>query len=203
MQDKEIANNYDFWGAPPESQSVSTMGIFVFVECNELAIEQSSFEALGKARELGDALGTGVAAIILNSNDDNLANSLIHAGANKVFLPSDDRFQNYETELYCNKSLSLIHRDNPEIFIAALSSITRDFFPRLAQRIPTGLVSGCTNLDIDTTERSLLATHPIYGGKMFEVMTWKKSRPQMVLLQPGIFPPLIMDEFRSGELEKI
>ena len=203
MPNQETENAYDFWGASSESQSVSTMGIFVFVECNESAIEQSSFEALGKARELGDALGTGVAAIILNSNDDNLANSLIHAGANKVLLPGDDRFQTYKTEFYCNKLLSLIQRDSPEIFITALSSITRDFFPRLAQQIPTGLVSGCTNLDIDTTERSLLATRPIYGGKMFEVMTWKKSRPQMVLLQPGIFPSPIMDEFRSGEIEKL
>jgi electron transfer flavoprotein alpha subunit len=99
--------------------------------------------------------------------------------------------------------LSLIQRDNPEIFMSALSSITRDFFPRLAQRIPTGLVSGCTNLDIDTTERSLLATRPIFGGKMFEVMTWRKSRPQMVLIRPEIFPPPIMDEYRSGEIEKI
>jgi electron transfer flavoprotein alpha subunit len=203
MSNQETENTYDFWGAPPESQSVSTMGIFVFVECNESAIEQSSFEALGKARELAEALGTGVAAILLNWNDKNLARSLIQSGANKVFMSSDDRFQNYKTELYCNQLLSLIQRENSEIFIAALSSITRDFFPRLAQRIPTGLVSGCTNLEIDTTERSLLATHPIYGGKMFEVMTWKKSRPQMVLLQPGIFPPPIMDEFRSGAIEKL
>lgn len=203
MQNQETENIYDFWGAPPESQAVSTTGIFVFVECHESEIEQSSFEVLGKARELADALGTGVAAVLLNSNEENLAKSLIHAGANKVFLPDDDRFQNYETDLYCNEILSLIQQDNPEIFIAALSYFSRDFFPRLAQRIPTGLVSGCTNLEIDTTERSLLATRPFFSGKMFEVITWKKSRPQMVLLQSGIFPPLIMDEFRSGVIEKI
>jgi electron transfer flavoprotein alpha subunit len=200
MQNQETENIYNFWGAPPESQAVSTMGIFVFVECNESEIEQSSFEVLGKARELAEALGTGVAAILLNSNDEKWAESLIHAGANKVFLPGDDRFQKYETGLYCNELFSLIQRDNPEIFMAALSYFTRDFFPRLAQRIPTGLVSGCTNLDIDTSERSLLATRSIFGGKMFEVMTWKKSRPQMVLIQPGIFPQPIMDEYRSGEI---
>jgi electron transfer flavoprotein alpha subunit len=203
MQNQQTENQFDFWGAPPESQAVSTTGIFVFVENNDLEIVPDSFEALGKAKELADALGTGIGAILLNSNDENLAKSLIHVGANKVFLPSDDRFQNYETELYCNELFSLIRRDNPEIFMAALSYFTKDFFPRLAQRIPTGLVSGCTNLEIDTAERSLLATRPIYGGKMFEVITWKKSCPQMVLLQPGFFPPPIEDEFRTGEIEKI
>lgn len=203
MQDQKTDNAYDFWGAPPESQAISTTGIFVYIECNDSEIEASSLETLGKARELADAVGTGIAAILLNSSDENLANQLIRAGANKVFLSSDDRFQNYETELFCSQIFALIQQTNPEIFMAALSDSTRDFFPRLAQRIPTGLVSGCIQLEIDTAERSLLATHPIYGGKMFEVITWKQARPQMVLLQPGIFPPPIVDDFRSGEIEKI
>lgn len=203
MSGKENQIDYNFWGAPPESAAVSTTGIFVYVECNEAKINESSFEVLGKARELADALGAGVAAILLNSSDENLANSLIHAGANKVFLSSDDRFLKFQTELYCNQLFTLIKDHNPEILMAALSNTSRDIFPRLAQRIPTGLVSGCTNLEIDTTERSLLATRPIYGGKMFEVITWKQPRLQMVLLQPGIFPPPIVDEFRTGKIEKV
>jgi electron transfer flavoprotein alpha subunit len=203
MQNQLTVDEYDFWGSAPESEAVSTTGIFVFVEATDSAIEQSSLEAIGKAREVADALGTGVAAILLNSGDENLANELIHAGANKVLLSSDDRFENFETEFYCSQLLALIQQYNPEILIAALSDMTCDFFPRLAQRIPTGLVSGCINLEIDTAERSLLATRPIYGGKMFEVITWKKSRPQLVLLQPGNFPPPIVDEYRSGEIEKI
>lgn len=203
MQNQEDYNAYDFWGAPPESQTISTAGIFVFTESANLEIEENSLETIGKAKELADALGTGVAAILLNSSDENFAKLLIHAGANKVFLTSDDRFKNFESELFCDQLFSLVQQHNPEILMAALSNSTRDFFPRLAQRIPTGLVSGCTNLEIDTTDRSLLATRPIYGGKMFEVITWKQARPQMALLQSGIFPPPIMDEFRSGEIEKI
>ncbi len=203
MQNQESQTAFDFLEAAPEAETISTTGIFVYIECHESKIEESSLEVLGKARELADALGTGVAAILLNSSDENLANSLIHAGANKVFLSSDDRFKNYETELYCNQLFALIQQNNPEILMAALSYFSRDFFPRLAQRIPTGLVSGCTNLEIETTERSLLATRPIYGSKMFEVVTWHQSRPQMVLLQPGIFPPPIVDEFRTGEIEKM
>lgn len=203
MQNKATETGYDFWGAAPEPGAVSTMGIFIFIESNDSAITPAALEALGKARELADALGTGIAAILLNSSDENLASQLIHAGANKVFLASDNRFQNYATELYCDQLAILIQQANPEILMATLSDATRDFFPRLAQRIPTGLVSGCTQLEIDTAERALLATHPIIGGKMFEVITWKQARPQMVLLQAGIFPPPIMDEFRSGEIEKI
>lgn len=203
MQDQPNENNYDFWGAAPESGTVSTMGIFVFVESNDAEIMPAALEALGKARELADALGTGIAAILLNSSDENLAQKLIHAGANKVLLASDDRFKEYDTEAYFSQLFQLIQQYQPEILLAALSQTTQDLFPRLAHRIPTGLVSGCIQLEIDTAERSLLATKPIYGGKMCEVITWKQARPQMVLLQTGIFPPLITDEFRSGDIEKI
>lgn len=203
MPDQSIEHSYDFWGAAPETGVVSTTGIFVFAESCDSGIGPGTLEALGKARELADALGTGIAAILLNSSDENLAKQLIHTGADKVFLSSDDRFQHYETELFCSQILPLIQQANPEIFMAAFSDATRDFFPRLAQRIPTGLVTGCVQFEIDTTERSLLATHSIYGGKMFEVITWKQARPQMVLLPAGIFPPPIVDEFRSGEIEKI
>ncbi len=203
MQDQKTENTYDFWGAAPDSEIISTTGIFVYIGCSGLQIEVSSLETLGKARELADALGTGIAAILLNSSNENLASQLIHAGANKVFLSNDDRFKNYDAELYCNQWATVIEQSNPEIMMAALSYVTRDLFPRLAQRLSAGLVSGCTNLGIDTSERSLLATRPIYGGKMFEVITWKGARPQMVLFQSGIFPPPILDEFRSGEIEKI
>lgn len=203
MPDQSTENSYDFWGAAPETGVVSTTGIFVFAESSDSAIGPGTLEALGKARELADALGTGIAAILLNSSDENLAKRLIHAGADKVFLSIDDRFQHYETELFCSQIFALIQQANPEIFMAALSAATRDFFPRLAQRIPTGLVTGCVQFEIDAAERALLATHPIYGGKMFEVITWKQARPQMVLLPVGIFPRPNMDEFRSGEIEKI
>lgn len=203
MNTKGTESGYDFWGAAPESGAVSTTGIFVFAETEDSSIDLSTLETMGKARELADALGTGIAAILLDSDDERLANELIHAGANKVYLASDKRFEHYETELYCVQIAALIQKANPEIFMAAVSDITKDYFPRLAQQIPTGLVSGCIQLEIDTAERSLLATRPIYGGKMCEVITWKQVRPQMVLLQPGIFPPAIIDEYRSGEIEKI
>lgn len=203
MSNRENEGAYDFWGAAPESDMVSTTGILVYVESADSGIDTASVAALGKARELADALGTGIAAILLNSSDESLAIQLIHAGANKVFVASDDRFHNYDTESYCTQISTLIEQVNPEIFMATLSDATRDFFPRIAQRNRTGLVTGCIQVEIDTAERALLATHPIYGGKMGEVITWKQARPQMVLLQAGIFPPPIVDAFRSGEIEKI
>ena len=203
MNHQENESVYDFWGASPTSEIISTTSIFVYAESRDSELEENSIRVLGKARELADALGTGIGAICLDVDNEDFARKLISAGADKVFLSKDDRFKTYETELFCSQLFSLVQEKHPEMLMAALSHFTCDFFPRLAQRIATGLVSGCTGLEIDTADRSLLATRPIYGGKMFEVRTWQHPGLQMVLLQPGIFPQPITDEFRSGDIEKI
>lgn len=196
-------NLYEFLGGAPEESSSSTIGIFVYVETENNEITEESFVAVGKARELADMLGTGIGAILLNTVDEELGQKLFHAGANKIFQSKDNRFQNFDTELYCEKVGELLKEHNPEIFLSPLSLKTTDFIPRVAQRLQTGLISGGVALEIDTMERLLLATRPIYAGKMHEVHAIETARPQMVLLMPATFPMPIMDEFRQGEIEKV
>jgi electron transfer flavoprotein alpha subunit len=158
---------------------------------------------VGKARELADMLGTGVGAILLNTTDENLGQNIFHAGANKVFQAEDNRFKNFDTELYCEKVTELIKEHNPEIFLSPASLTTTDFIPRIAQRLQTGLVSGSIALEIDTMERMLLATCPSYDGKMHEIHACETARPQMIILMPSTFPMPIMDDLRQGKIEKV
>ena len=196
-------NPYEFLGGAPEETVSSSIGIFVYVEADGDKISEQSFVAIGKARELADMLGSGVGAVLLNSADDDSGKELFHAGANKVFQASDNRFINYNIESYCTQLVELIKKYEPEIFLSGLSKTTVDFIPRVAQRLQTGLVSGCIALEIDTMERVLLATRPIYNGKMHEICACESARPQMMLLMPSTFPMPIMDDLRQGELEKI
>ena len=195
-------NLYESLGGAPEESTSSTIGIFVYVETESDDITEESLVGIGKARELADMLGSGVGVILLNTANEELGQKLFHAGANKVFQSHDDRFQNFDTELYCATVCELIKAHNPEIFLSPSSLRTIDFIPRVAQRLQTGLVSGCVALEIDTMERLLLATRPIYAGKMHEVHV-SETHPQIVLLMPATFPLPIMDEFRQGEIEKI
>ena len=196
-------NPYEFLGGAPEEIVSSTTGVFVYVEAEQDKISEESLVAIGKARELGDMLGTGVGAILLNSTNEILGNEIFYAGANKVLLANDDRFKNFDTESYCAQLAEIIKKYEPEIFLSGLNQNTVDFLPRVAQRLQTGLVSGCIALEIDTMERVLLATRPIYNGKMHEVQVCLSARPQMILLMPSTFPMPIMDDLRQGEIEKI
>ena len=196
-------NPYEFLGGATEETISSTVGIVVYVERNENKIDDESLIAVGKARELADMLGTGIGAIMLNTNNENIAHQVFHAGADRIFLSSDNRFMNYDTELYCGQIVELIKIHQPEIFLSAHTPTTIDFIPRTAQRLQTGLVSGCISLEIDTTERLLLVTRPAYGSKMYEIYMCQTARPQIVILKPSTFPPPLMDDLRQGLIEKI
>ena len=91
----------------------------------------------------------------------------------------------------------------PEIVLSAISPISIDFIPRLAQRQNTGLISGGIALEIDTTDRIVLVTRSSYGGKMREIRICKEASPQIILLAPSTFPPPILDNTRQSVIEKV
>ena len=55
-------------------------GIFVFAEQREGEIKNVAFELIGKARELAEAVGEDVTALLLGDQVSPLAQSLIRAG---------------------------------------------------------------------------------------------------------------------------
>ena len=196
-------NPYEFLGGAPEETVSSSIGIFVYVEVKDDKIFDESLIALGKARELANMLGTGVAAVLLNSNQDKFAQIIFQAGGDRVFMPQDNRYTKFDSDPYSTQMTALLKEHQPEIVLAGLSAAATDFLPRLAQRLQTGLISGGIGLEVDTMERVLLVTRPIYGGKMHEVQVCPSARPQIVLLMPSAFPQPILDTFRHGEIEKI
>ena len=112
--------------------------IFVFIEQRDGELQKVGIELLGKARELADALGQKVVAILLGSNIKSKAEVLIHYGANKVILVDNKILEEYVTEPYTKAIYEIVKKYEPEIVLYGASSIGRDLAPRLASRIHTG-----------------------------------------------------------------
>ncbi len=196
-------NPYEFLGGAPEQSTSASVGILVYIEAEANTLTEESFIAISKGRELGDMLGTGVGAISADSQIEKWADDVFHAGADKLFIPEKTDIEKYDSELYCDFVTHVIRKFEPEVFLAPASPQIIDFLPRVAQRVETGLISGCIAIDIDTIDRIVLATRPAYGAKMHEIYTCAAARPQMILLMPSSFSLPIMDDYRSGTIEKI
>lgn len=86
--------------------------IFVFIEQRDGELQKVGIELLGKARELADALGQKVVAILLGSNIKSKAEVLIHYGANKVILVDNKILEEYVTEPYTKAIYEIVKNMN-------------------------------------------------------------------------------------------
>ena len=80
-------------------------GIYVFIEQDRKTISNVSIELLGKARGLADEfsrLGKNqlITAILIGYELGNMAEQLIHYGADHVIIVKDEPFRVYRTDIY-------------------------------------------------------------------------------------------------------
>ena len=165
-----------------------------------------TLELLGKARELAEILGVWVYVITLYPNGGQ---DLVSYGADVVYLvkeitrsagmvPSPGFVQ-----IFVGVLDQVIRKTRPEIVLFPSTSLGCDLAPRVAQRFATGLVTGCVGLDLEVETRRLVAIRPLYQGRLLAEVVFPHHRPQMVTVQPGVFPQAFEDPSREGRVEEI
>lgn len=175
-------------------------GLCVFVEQRDGRPARVSLELLGKGRTLADKLGVDLMAIFIGENGSEIAQELIYCGADKVIIADDPTTREYRTEVYMNIIIEQVLKERPEIFLIGATAIGRDLAPRIAARLDTGCTADCTELDLDTEKRLLVATKPYFGKNLMADIICPFHRPQMVTVRPGVMELKPQDRERRGEL---
>ncbi|NLM83511.1 MAG: electron transfer flavoprotein subunit alpha/FixB family protein [Clostridiales bacterium] len=164
--------------------------VFVFCEQRDGLIAKVSIELIGKGRELADALGQKVVAVLLGHNIKDKAQLLIDHGADEVLVVDHEMLAEYVTEPYAKAMTHVIRTYRPEILLYGATAIGRDLAPRIAARIHTGLTADCTGLEIDPETKLLLMTRPAFGGNIMATIVCENHRPQMATVRPGVMKAL-------------
>lgn len=176
--------------------------IFVVVEQVDGHIQKVGVELIGIARELAKDLGEEVVAVILGDNIKDKAETLIHHGADKVYVIEDPILKDYTTEPYTKALYSIVKEKKPNIVLYGATSIGRDLAPRVSARVHTGLTADCTKLEIDENDKLLLMTRPAFGGNIMATIICQNHRPQMATVRPGVMTALPTDKSRKGVVEE-
>ena len=177
-------------------------GILVVAGLKDGEPTAHSLEVLGKARELADAIGAYVSAVLFAAEEEP-ARKLIGYGADYVYLLDNPALAAYGLETYAKALGDFIEDKKPEIVLFPADAMSRELAPYLAQKLGGSLVTNCTELALDESARLLLATHPMYGGQYFRLLAAPEAKPQMATLLPGYFRPAFYDETRMGEVERV
>ncbi len=178
-------------------------GVWVFVEQKKGVVQPVAFELLGKARELADKLGVGVAAVLLGHGVKDKAQELIQRGADTVYVTDDPKLEHFLDEPYARILANLIRKHRPEILLSPATSIGRSVVSRVAVQLRVGLTADCTALDVNLEERFLLQTRPAFGGNIMATILSRHHRPQLATVRHKVMKELAPDISRKGHIESL
>ena len=175
-------------------------GVWVVAEQRRGNIHNVSFELLGKGREIADQLQVELAAVLMGDGVKGLAESLIKAGADKVYVIDDPKLKDFNDEIYTEALCAAAEQYKPEIMLTGATSVGRAYFPRASIKLNAGLTADCTGFELDTEGRNLLQVRPAFGGSLMARIITPEARPQMATARYKVFKPLDADETRKGEI---
>ena len=180
--------------------------IWIFVQTDEHdAVASVAFELMGKGRELADARGCRLVALVGMSPEGSLGDleHLICAGADEVLVCRDERLRQNDAEVYARLICDLVAERKPEAILYGATAFGRELAPSVAVRLQTGLTADCTVLSMDTETGLLQQTRPAFGGNLMATILCPFTFPQIGTCRPGVNKKLEADYSRTAEVEKV
>lgn len=161
-------------------------GIWVFAEVKEGKVKKVTYELLCAARRVANELGEEVCAVLAGKGVSGLAAALGEYGADKVFVAENDALDKFTTDAFTNVFGSILQEHQPNAFLLGFSIRGRDLAAQLAQRLGTGAVSDCINIEVENGQ--LVFTRPIYAGKAVVKVSIPEARPVIATIRPNVLP---------------
>ena len=173
-------------------------GVWVFAETRDGKVIKVVNEMLNASKDIGAKLGEEVAAVLLGSGVESLANELAGMGAKKVYLADDAKLEKYTPDAYAKVIVDLVKQNEPSALLFGNSLLGKDLAPTVAAKLGVGLCSDCTGLEVDGENR-LVFTRPIYAGKAITTVVCD-AKPQMGAIRPNVLPPGEVDAGASANI---
>lgn len=176
--------------------------IFVHIEQFQGRLAPASWEALGLARRLVDQTGGRVIAGVFGGPGVGaLAQDAIARGADTVLVAEDETLAEFRLEPYAVLWGRIVREGEPDALLIAATLRGRELGPALGVELDTGCVADCTALEL--LDGQLVATRPIYAGKLLARCVVPERRPAIFTTRPRAFPQPSPDPERTGEVVQI
>jgi electron transfer flavoprotein alpha subunit len=174
--------------------------IWVYIDQFKGQALLTSWEGIGAAKMLAGQLGGGVTALIFGKNIEAIAAEAFKYGVDEVLLADDASLDDYRSEPYTTLLSKLAKEASPEVILFPTTTRGRELAAMTAIDLNTGVLPDVTELEIK--DGSLIATRPIYAGKLLSKVTCL-SRPQLVTLRGRTFAKPVPDASHTGTLTKV
>jgi electron transfer flavoprotein alpha subunit len=176
--------------------------IWVFGDYRNYYQNRVTLQLISKAMDLAKTINAEVCALIFGHEIDEWIMEYTAHGADRILALDDPALKSYSTEKYLAIIENLAMEREPEIILIGATDFGREFAPRLAKRLQTGLSADCVGLDI-TEDGLLLQIAPSFGGNMLAEIVTELHRPQMATVRPGTFKEIPHNYTRKALVERL
>ncbi|HUS48050.1 MAG TPA: electron transfer flavoprotein subunit alpha/FixB family protein, partial [Phycisphaerae bacterium] len=183
--------------------------VWVFAEQEAGRLSDVPLELMSKGRELAEALGVPLAAVLLGSSVEPLTRTLIAHGADKVYLAEHDLLGHFQAVSYARVICNLVEQHKPQICLYGATPLGRELAPTVASAMKCGLTADCTDLQIgdhtdpatkEKHDKLLLQIRPAFGGNIIATIVNPRRWPQMATVREGVMRMSLPDASRKGKV---
>lgn len=156
-----------------------------------------SREVVTAARQIADALGGSVDALIIGAPGVDAAN-LGAVGADRVLVAEHASFGNYQPDGYAATIAQQAKAGGYAAVIVSASATGKDLAPRVAVQLDVPLAADVTEIRVEGGK--LMAVRPVYAGKALQTVVLDAT-PALVSVRPNTF--MAAENAKAGAVEKI
>ena len=120
-------------------------------------------------------------------------------GAAKIWLLESKDLAPYRGEVWVPVLAALAAKESPRAIFGPVTSRQRELIARLAAKLGVGLSADSVAFSMDGD--TLMATRPVYAGKVLSKVTWAKQ-PWLATLRPNVFRPADAETGRTAPVER-
>jgi electron transfer flavoprotein alpha subunit len=173
--------------------------IFVYIDHHLGQPVGASWEALGAALTLGASLSSGVTALVVGDGVRSLADEAIAHGASGAVLRESPDLKDFRPEPFADVVSAALKELRPDVLLMPTTGRTRELGAMVAIDLDTGVTPDAIRLE--TEAGAVVATRPIYAGKLLTKEVCRDRRPQILMVRSRAFPRPAPDPARKGTVE--
>jgi electron transfer flavoprotein alpha subunit len=175
-------------------------GVWVFGDYRNYFENRVTLQLIAKGKELAEKMDCDLAVTVLGDRVHQFAMEYVAHGADIVIVAERSDLKDYRVDAYTDILSNWVLFFKPRVFLAGATTFGREFFPRLAKRLATGLSADCVALEIDEESGLLIQTTPAWGGELLADVITAERRPQMATVHPGVYKENAHDQTAIGRI---
>jgi electron transfer flavoprotein alpha subunit len=149
-------------------------------------VDTISYQMLSKGRQLADALGVNLVALVLGHRLDALTAAFQGKGMDAVLVVDDPGLAQPGVDVQAQIIAEVVRQTQPCLLLIGYSLVGMELAPAIATKLGVAAVTNCVNVEF--LDHQLVVTRPLFDGNVHAKIALEDNQTAVVAIQKGAAP---------------